>query len=199
MRARNLAVVAWLCASASVYAATDTVSTSGTYTATTPASAWTAPNGHWTISFNVASSPVVNSSIAGTDFDVPITNFVYTLNGTPVNVGAVDVAFFSTAAGGLMNIAMFGGSALGPLSGFVIIGPQVYSGHESAPTFVLNSYAETVNTVLVAGLGGAAQPLGTVTISAALATTPIPSTLILMLAALGFVVAFLASRRWVRA
>jgi hypothetical protein len=199
MTASKFAAAALLWASASLYAATDTVSTSGTFSASTPVSAWTAPNATWSISFNVASSPVVNSFLTGTDFDVPFTNFVYTLNGTPVNVGAVDIAFYSTAAGGLLDVGLFGSSALAaPANGFIIEGPQVYSGAESAPTFLLNGYAETFNELGVAG-AFSAQPLGTVLISSALATTPIPSTLILMLAALGLMVAFLTSRRWSRA
>ncbi len=69
----------FLCAGLSLSAATLTVTTAGTFSATTPSSSWTAPSTSWSISFNVASNPVVNSSAAGEDFDAPVTNFVYKL------------------------------------------------------------------------------------------------------------------------
>lgn len=199
MRAKNVAVVALFCAGASLYAATYTVTTSGTFSATTPASSWTAPNGTWSITFAVASSPVVNSFLTGRDFDVPFTNFTYELNGAPVNVGTVDIAFYSTAFGGLLNIAFFGGSAVTTTAnGFVILGLQAYTGAESAPTFTPGNYSETSNSVIVAGTGHT-EPLGSVAIFAAPAPTPAPPTLLLTLAGLGLVTAFLTSRRWARA
>ncbi len=176
----------FVCASVSLSAATLTVTTSGTYSATTPSSSWTAPNASWSLSFNVDSNPTVSSSTPGVDFDAPVTNFVYKLNGTTVSVGPVDVAFFSTAEEGLVNIGLFG-SAAGtlalPANGFQLFGPQAYSGTEAAPTILPNTYAETLNTLAVAG-SFFAQTTGTVTINVA-GPPPIPAPPSFVLALFG--------------
>lgn len=191
--------ILFACASAILSAATLKVTTSGTYSAITPASSWTAPNATWSLSFNVSSNPVVNNSTAGVDFDAPVTNFVYQLNGTTVSVGTVDVAFFSLADDGLINISFFGSAANTlalPTNGLELFGPQAYSGTEAAPTILPNAYAETMNTLAVAGTEYP-QALGTVTISAPSVTaTPAPPSLFLALfglAALG--IFFGVSRR----
>ena len=202
MKAKNLAAVALFCASASLYAipVNETFATSGVFNATTPTSSWTAPNAIWSITFTVASHPLVNSFVIGDFFDVPFTNFVYMLNGTPVNVGPVDIAFYSTADGGLLNIAFFGGSAVvSEPNGFELFGPQAYTGPESAPTFVQNGYLETRNLVVVGGTT-VTEAIGFISIALAFAPTPAPPTLLLALTGLGFVAAFLlTSRQWARA
>jgi len=192
-----------LCGSVTLSAATLTVTTSGTYSPTTPTSSWTAPNATWSLSFNVDSNPMVSNSTAGVDFDAPVTNFVYKLNGTTVNVGTVDVAFFSTAESGLINIGVLGSAANTtalPTNGIELFGPQAYSGTEAAPTILPNTYAETLNTLVVAGTPSP-QALGTVTITAAAPPgVPAPPSSILALFGLAAVgIFFGVSRRRVRA
>ncbi len=107
----------------------------------------------------------------------------------------MDVAFYSTAESGLLNIGFFGSAAnliAAPVNGFEIFGPQAYSGPEATPTILPGLYAETMNSVAVAGtLYG--QATGSVTISAAAPpATPAPPSFILALfglAALGIFVA----------
>jgi len=174
----------FVCASISLSAATLTVTTSGTYSAGTPTTSWTAPNTSWSLSFNVASNPVVTSSTPGVDFDAPITNFVYKLNGSTLSVGTADVAFFSTIEGGLINIGVLGSTANTtalPVNGIELLGPQAYSGTEAAPTILPNAYAETQNLLAVGGTSYP-QALGSVTISAPSVTaTPAPPSSILAL------------------
>jgi len=198
MRRIALTTITFFCASMGLFAATLTLSTGGTYSGGTPATAWTAPGATWSISFNVASNPTVNSSVSGQDFDAPVTNFVYKLNGNPVSVGTVDVAFYNLGDSGLIDVGLFGSSATGALTnGFVIFGPQAYSGPEATPTILPNVYAETSNTLYVAGTGYV-QTIGNVTISGPPATTSAPPSLLLTLVGLTLGTAYLTSRRFSR-
>jgi hypothetical protein len=183
MRRIALTTITFFCASVGLFAATLTLSTGGTYSGGTPATAWTAPGATWSISFNVASNPTVNSSASG---------------GSPVSVGTVDVAFYNLGDGGLIDVGLFGSSATGVLTnGFVLLGPQVYSGPEATPTILPNLYAETSNTLYVAGTGHV-QTNGNVTISGPPATTPAPPSLLLTLVGLTLGTAYLTSRRFSR-
>ncbi len=198
MRRMALAAIAFCCGSASLSAATLLLSTGGTYSGSTATSSWTAPGATWSVSFNVSSTPTVNSSISGNNFDTPVTNFVYLLNGSPVSVGPVDVAFYSTAEGGLIDIGLFGSSALStPANGFVVLGPQAYSGPEASPTILTGAYAETANTLRVASTSFS-QTLGSITISGPPPATPAPPSLFLTLVGLALGTAYLTSRRFAR-
>jgi hypothetical protein len=86
-----------------------------------------------------------------------------------VSVGAVDVEFYNSGDGGLVNISFFGCTATDVINGFVITGGQAYSGSESAPMILTGSYPEISNEVIVSSTG-TAQTNGTVTI------VPEPST-----------------------
>jgi hypothetical protein len=165
------------------------VSTGGTFAGGTQSSAWTAAGDTWTISFLVNSTPSISSSTPGVEFDLPFTNFVYTLDGTVMNVGAVDIEAFSSADLGLFSVCFFGCSASGVITnGFDFVGPQIYSGPESAPTILTGSYSETgVNQVAVASLLYT-QADGTIDINTS-ASVPEPSTAGLSAAGLLFVAA----------
>lgn len=187
-----------LCAGTAMFGATLTVSTGGTYSASVPSTAWTAPSTPWTVTFNVDSNPVVLNSSAGNFTEVAVTNFVYKLNGSTVSVTPVDVAFYSTTQFGLLDIGFFGSSATAtPTNGFLIEGSQAYSGAESAPTILSNTYPETENEVFVAGTPFA-QTTGNVLISGGVTPTPVPSSWILMLVGLAMGTAYLTSRRFAR-
>lgn len=188
----------FLCACVSLSAATLTVSFSGTYSATTPATAWTAPNATYSVTFNVNSNPTPNSYVTGSDFDAPVTNLIYTLNGNVVNVGTVDVAFYNLGLGGLIDVGFFGSAATNtPLNGFELLGPQAYSGPEAAPTILPGAYTETRNTLYVAS-GPNAQTVGNVSITVGPTPTPAPPSLLLAMAGFGVVIAYLVSRRLAR-
>ena len=160
-----------------------TVSTGGTFAAGTPTSTWTGAGDTWTLSFLVNSTPTISSYVTGTDFDLPFTSFVYTLNGSVVSVGAVDVEAYNISDAGLFNICFFGCTAASSVTnGFVITGPQAYSGSESAPTIVTGSYAEAGNTVYVSSVS-TVQADGTINIA------PEPSTAGLSVAGLLIVAA----------
>lgn len=180
---RPLMIVAALGFALSLSAEPLLVSTSGTFAAGTTASTWSAAGDTWAFSFYVDSNPVVTSDTIGTDFDAPISGFVYTLNGSPVSVGPVDVEFFNISDFGLINVCFFGCVASGSVTnGFVIEGPQVYSGLESAPTILPGTYAETSNTAEVTSTA-TAQALGTVYISPEPSTWGLSAAGLLVLAA----------------
>jgi len=164
------------------------VSTGGTFASGTPSSSWTGAGDTWTFSFLVNSTPSITSYSTGTNFDLPFSNFVYTLNGSPVSVGAVDVVFYSSGDEGLFNICFFGCNAADePTNGFEFQGAQAYSGSESAPTILPGPYAETYNSVDVSSTGQV-QVNGTVNISSIPEPDPagLSATGLLMLAAVIF-------------
>jgi hypothetical protein len=149
----RLAIVAVLALfSSPLRGSTLLVSTSGTYSSATPSSSWTAPLENWSFSFDISSTPSVSqvtdgSSTTAGGFDPVISNFVYKLNGTPVNVAAVETFYFDTDYGGLITICFFGCNldvaSYTPVNGFIFYGNQAYSGSESAPTILAALLAET--------------------------------------------------------
>jgi len=162
------------------------VSSSGTYAVGTPTSSWTAAGDPWTFSFLVNTTPTISSFTTGTDFDLPFTNFVYTLNGSPVDVSVVDVEFFSSGDGGLMNVCFFGCTASGTVTnGFEFFGPQAYSGPESAPTILSGTFPAPSPDVEVDSTE-TPQADGTVGISPEPSTAGLGAAGLLILAAVNF-------------
>jgi len=195
MRRLALIAVFSLCASTGLFAQTLTVSTSGTYTASVPTSSWTAPSTPWTLSFNIARNPTVNSYVIGANFNAPVTNVAYTLNGNPVTVTPVSVTFYSASAGGLVLVQFASGGFA-----FNVYGGQAYANLESSPTILPGVYLETANNVIV-GSTNYPIPTGTVTITATAGgpvTTPVPSSLLLMLVGLTLGTAYFTFRRFAR-
>ena len=179
-----------------VSAATLQVTTGGVYAAGTPTSTWTKPGGSWTVSFTVDSNAAA-TPVGPESFIVPITAFVYTLNGTAVNVGTVDIALYTASNGGLFNLCFFGCDPQNVINGIEVFGPQAFSGPVTSPTILTGSYAETrlvVDVTSVATL----QPPGTVTIVSSASSSPIPSSLILLLIGFGLMVFISGRRRWFR-
>ncbi len=70
---------------------------SGTFGDFAPSTATTAPNGTWSFSFNlpnpIASNPVYE-----------VTNFSYSLNGTPIAIGLSNLEFFNADDRGLFDL-----------------------------------------------------------------------------------------------
>jgi len=70
------------------FAETFTVTVSGTWANDAPTNTESAPGASWSASFQVASNPTPIDVTAGVQTVIPITNLVFTLNGTPVQTKA---------------------------------------------------------------------------------------------------------------
>jgi hypothetical protein len=187
-------------------AALISVNTDGTFSSLTPNTAWTGADDTWSLTFDIDMNPVVSqvtvgSPTTGGGFDPVISNFVYELNGSPVNVSAVEVFYYNTDFAGLFSVCFCGCnldvSTYSPVNGFTFFGPQAYSGSESAPTILTGPFTETNSTlgepgneVYVASTGYV-QTLGTVDLEN---TEPEPSTVALSTSGL-LLLAVLAVRR----
>jgi len=90
-------VLAMLSISTAANAAQAVIFGSGTFNDAAPSTATTAPNGTWSFSFNlpnpIASNPVYE-----------VTNFSYSLNGTPIAIGLSNVKFYNDEVGGLFDL-----------------------------------------------------------------------------------------------
>ena len=126
----------------------------------------------------MSSNPTVTSS-SGSWFDFSPTNFVYTLNGSTVGVGTVDVRFYNAGDGGSFAFCYFGvACTASPINDIVTYGQQYYTGSESAPTIVSGAFFYTGPVTLDVSNAITFQPNGTITIAA----TPEPSTFLLTFA-----------------
>jgi hypothetical protein len=176
-----------------VHASPVLITTMGTFSANTPTRAWAAAGANWSVSFSLDSNPTVTSFSPGIDFEAPVTNFVYNLNGAVVDVGPVEVEFFSASQGGLFNLCFYSctDGADNPLRGIGLGGGAVYTGTEDAPTIQGGTYAENFTAAYVGGTEGGHvqinQPNGAVTITTATAA-PEPSSFFPILALCGFLI-----------
>ena len=166
---------------------------SGTFSGTTPSSAFSAPNQTWSFNFLVDSSPSVSNVNPGSGFDVSFSNFTYFLNGSPVVILPANVRFFNTAFSGMFNVC-FAPPCSGtssPTNGFEFIGPQMFTGSESTPLMSTGSFTSTSFSVFV---NSAAALQSSTTIQAVGSGVPEPSTLL----TLGAGLLALAGRRLCR-
>ena len=169
---------------ASAAGGTISIGGSGTFSASTPSSAFSGPNQPWNFSFLVNSNPVVSNVTLGSGFDAAFSNFSYLLNGSPLAITPTFVRFTSSTNQGMFEICFI--PACDPASGggFSFVGPQMYSGSESAPTILTGGFTSTTFVVF---FGRALFPQTNVTVQAA--NVPEPMTLSLMgagLLGLGF-------------
>jgi hypothetical protein len=154
-----------------------TISLSGTYGPGAQNNTYFAPNGVFSLSFQVNNPPTV--AVSGPSFFTSYSAASYTLNGNPVAVAGNIVAFSTTSSllfcldspcsKYQMNSA--GGS------------PQLFSGPVSSPTFVPGSYQVSSwvsETNLV--FDGGSPSGGTITVTSNGAAVPEPSTWMLTLA-----------------
>jgi len=159
----------------SATAGTITYNDSGTFSAATPLSTFSAPSASWAFSFQADTKPgVITSGAGGVTFD--FSGFSYTLNGSTVAITPTFIRFFSVTNGGGFEICFTGLSVSGCTDaiGTAVSGPQMYIDPSSAPTlfpgaFTSNFAALVSSTVYVQA--------GTTTV---FATTPEPSSLLLL-------------------
>ncbi len=116
-----------LCALAS--ADSLTITADGTFSATDTADALVVPGDPFTLSFEVQTNPVIPSSDYTTvSFDVPITDFQYTVGGNPVSATPTDITFYTEPDGGGFEVDFSGAE-------FLFGGDQLFTGPTSSPVF----------------------------------------------------------------
>ena len=133
----SLAISIACCAMAS--AAQVTVSASGQFSSSDVAdSPLVAPNGLFTLSFVTTNNPTpVAGSVSGLGFDIPVDDFLYTLNGVSESVVPSEITFNTLADGGLFDVTI--GSGL-TAEEFDFEGAQAFSGTTSAPVFAPGTF-----------------------------------------------------------
>jgi hypothetical protein len=110
------------------------VSESGVWSGSTPTTTWSAPDEPWSYSFLTSSTPSVSDVFLGSSFEGAFSDFTYMLNGTPVATNPIDITWFNSSAGGLIDVDFSDGS-------FGLQGGQAYSSPENAPTIIPGTYA----------------------------------------------------------
>ena len=139
-------------ATTTAFASTLLVTESGTFSSITPTSAISAPNGTFSISFNVSSQPTVLSSSAN-QFDVAYSNFSYKLNGVADLFAVGSVTFFDNLDGGLFSVCFSNPcqASSGTNHTLAFLGPQVYTDSSASPTLTPGSYANVASDAFVNG------------------------------------------------
>ena len=164
----------------SAFASTLVVTDSGTFLSTAPVSALSTPDGSFSLSFTVNSTPAVSAVVSGNEFDVAYSNFSYLLNGTAVSTPVGGITFFNSSALGLFNVC-FVQTCLGTPADVVSIrGAQSYSGSEFSPTLLPGTYP-TSSFLFSSGSSvfGLAANAPVVIAQASTAITPEPSSFVL--------------------
>ena len=184
MRVRLLSLLAVPCLfllPLTASASTLLVTQSGTFAAGTPTTQASAAGDSFSFSFQLASAPAVSGFSTGQYFTPVISNFAYTLNGSPVSPTLGGISFYSAAELGLLDVCFSSAcSGLGdPAYGFEIEGLQAYSGPEGAPTILTGTYAPNFDKFFTGGNGYALSAETPVVISAT-SVTPEPSTIMLL-------------------
>ncbi len=172
----------------SVSASPLAVSATGDFSSSTPASAFSQPGGSWSLSFDIASNPPVTNVATGSGFDVSYSDFVFSVNGSPVTTPVAAIRVFNSSISGLFSVcftAACPGNGI-PANAIVFEGTQAYSGSESSPTILAGVYKTSLAGVVVNNNPIVFASESPVTIAA---STPEPSTFFLLGAGL-FVVAF---------
>jgi hypothetical protein len=128
---------------------------------------WTEPSLGISVSWEQSSAPTPIDFISGAFTDIAVSDFTSTGSTT---VGPyTDIVWVNSSFGGLFH------TPEEPVATYIVIGPQAYSGDESAPTFLMGVYDGT-------NLGTGAAAI--VTISSGASPVPEISTWAMML--LGF-------------
>jgi hypothetical protein len=195
-----LVLAAFASFSGSAYAASVTITTGTTFPGSAPTTTYTAPNGTWTLSFQVANPPVVSSSAGGT-FTTTYTNGVFTLNGTPITLTGSTVTFYS---GGGFLILLDSVTELRDNSET----SSFFTGTPASPTMVPNVYSGQYDELFASypsGNGiffnGAASYSVTISANAtAPLATPLPSSFTIGLIGLAALALLqMLRRRWAAA
>ena len=172
-------LVLLLCA-AGVQADTIQYTDSGTFTTATPSSAFTAPGGTWSFSFDAVTNPTDVLEFGNGGFNFAFFNFTYTLNGSPVAITPTYIRFFSGTNGGGFFVCFSG--TFPPLSnctdalGTPTFGPQMYAGMTSAPTLIPGAFTQA----FAAGVNGTGYPQADTTVQANAVPEPNSGSLLIM-------------------
>jgi len=146
------------------------VTASGQFSSVDFPGALVTPNGVFSLSFAVGSNPTpLAGTVTSLSFDVPVTDFAYELNNTPVAVTPSEITFYTLADGGLFNITFGSGLSAAEL-GFQ--GDQAFSGTTAAPTFAFGDYAVSSWTY--------SDPVNFDSGSGTVSISPEPSTVLLI-------------------
>ncbi len=172
----KLLSVILLCASG-LAASPVTISLSGTYSSATSNNTYFAPNGNFSLSFQVNNPPVVGNS-GPTLFQTTYGASSYTLNGNPVALSGSLVFFYTAQSLDFCfssntcqyQLVSAGGS------------PSLFSGPPSSPTLVAGSYHVNQWFTAVNNVSDGGSPSGgTITVTSTGAAVPEPATWALML------------------
>lgn len=140
MKHKSLLLLAISVLSSASLFADVTISVNGTFAANAAVGTFSAPNGVWTLSFQLHNPPTIFGVQPNYSFDSTPLNAVFTLNGTSIPVTGTEV-FFSSFA---MNIFL----DQSPVQFFVNTATPFYSGNVASPVLVPGSYAVTNVAVL---------------------------------------------------
>ena len=150
------------------------VSASGQFSSSDVADSLVAPNGVFSLTFSVDSTP---TPLAGTvdslGFDVPVQYVAYELNGAPVSVVPSEIRFNTLANGGLFDVTI--GSGLTE-DEFEFEGDQAFSGTTAAPVFATGQY--DISETLYSDPENFDFP--TTSATASISPSPEPSTVLLI-------------------
>ena len=179
----------------SLSASSITISASGEFVAGTLTSPFSAPDETWSFSFVVDTNPGVSNVNLGNYFDVDFSDFTYDLDGSPVAITPEDIRFFSTSQYGGFSICFTTACSFfnSPADGFSILGKQMYTQSESAPTMSVGAFTSTYLEVYVDSYEFLQQPPGHTTLLAELNPIPEPSTIPILCA--GLLLATVGPRR----
>ncbi len=158
---------------APAHAATISYSDSGTFSASTPSSAFSGPSATWAFAFQADSNPtVLEFGNGGLNF--AFSSFSYFLAGSPVAIMPSFIRFFSGTNGGGFEICFNGATVASCTDGLATATfgwPQMYTGATSAPTLLTGAF--TTDFAALVGSNAYDQPNTTVR-----AVVPEPSTLL---------------------
>ena len=124
------------------HADTITYTASGTFSTSTPSSAFTGPGEAWSFAFQADTNPVVFSFGMG-GFNFAFSDFSYSLDGSPVAITPTFIRFFSPGNGGGFEICFNGTSAATCTDGLGSpFGPAMYTGTTAAPTLLPGQFTQ---------------------------------------------------------
>jgi hypothetical protein len=162
------------------HADTITYTSGGTFSPSTPSSAFTGPDEAWSFAFQADTNPAILSFGNG-GFNFAFSDFSYSLGGSTVAIAPTFIRFFSPGNGGGFLICFNGTTAATCTDGLgsPFFGPAMYTGTTAAPTLLPGQFTES----FAAAVGSATyiQPDTTVQASA----VPEPSSLTLLIVASG--------------
>ncbi len=165
-----------------------TISLSGTFSPATPNSTYFAPNGAFSLSFQVNNPPAVGSS-GSNFFQTTYSASSYVLNGNPIALSGSLVFFYTTQSLDFCFSIVSCQSQMTSNGG----SPALFSGPPASPTFVAGSYHVNQWFTSVNNVSDVGSPSGgTITVTSTGATVPEPATWMLTLA--GVLIAGLSIR-----